>query len=130
MGDLNELVEKLNKWADVLIIPSGDFVNEDLRRTAAALTSLIAERDGLRHDVDSAGSLRLRMEAHRLGHDAARANFLTMQGAAAQLLKRAEAAEAQLKETREHIDRFCQINCQDAQAIADAQIAACQEPKS
>lgn len=38
----------LNKWADVLTTPSGDFVNEDLRRAAAALTSLIAERDGLR----------------------------------------------------------------------------------
>ena len=39
------LVALLNKWADVLTIPSGDFVNEDLRRVATALTSLIAERD-------------------------------------------------------------------------------------
>lgn len=48
------LVALLNKWADVLTIPSGDFVNEDLRRVAAALTSLIAERDGLAKALEQA----------------------------------------------------------------------------
>lgn len=68
---------------------------------AAALTSLIAERDG-RPKVFCA--------------------MLTT--GACDKTDRITDLEAQLKAAREHIDLFCQINCQDAQAIADAQIAA------
>lgn len=35
----------LRKWADVLVIPSGPFVNEDLRRAADELDRLRAELD-------------------------------------------------------------------------------------
>lgn len=79
------LVERLLIIADRRRIVSLPPDAEDgLRAAAAALTSLIAERD-----------------AAETSHTAARENFLTMQGAAAQLLKRAEAAEAQLKAARD-----------------------------
>jgi hypothetical protein len=45
--DTSDVVSLLNRWADVLEIPSGDFVNEDLRRAAALISSLVAERDNL-----------------------------------------------------------------------------------
>ena len=102
--------------------------NELKRQAAAALTSLIAERDGLRYEHDEMARFVRRRIPEDQNKDQAD-SFFAWIGMIYQLDTRAEAAEAQLKAAREHIDLFCQINCQDAQAIADAQIAARQEPQ-
>jgi hypothetical protein len=39
-----ELVRLLRKWADVLDVPSGDFVNQDLRASADKIERMMAER--------------------------------------------------------------------------------------
>lgn len=122
MGDLNELVERLQ--AGLVLVGESesdegtielfdtDAATTTMDEAAAALTSLMAERDGL-----AAALRRVQDSNSRMAHDYGK------------LTSRAQAAEAQLKAAREVIDQFCQINCQDAQAIADAQIAAGQEPK-
>lgn len=68
---------------------------------AALIQSQAAEIERLTHEVESAGSLRLRMEAHKKSHEAASKNFLTMQQAANTLRVRAESAEADLASARE-----------------------------
>lgn len=54
------------------------------------------EVERLRHEVESAGALRLRMEAHKQSADAARQNFHTMQLAANELRKERDAARTAL----------------------------------
>lgn len=77
-----------------LMLEMGETINSAQSRADTAAARI----QELEHEVASAGALRLRMNAHRLGHEAARANFLTMQGAAAQLLKRAQTAETHLRD--------------------------------
>lgn len=89
-----------------------DGKDELIAQAADTLTALIAERDALAERVSlwkhTASAEAEAMEDQKsiarsaeTTRDAARANFLTMQGAAAVLLKRAETAEAQLKAARE-----------------------------
>lgn len=76
---------------------------------ADALTSLMAERDGLASTalIEAGWQAHERelREAAETSRDAGRENFLTMQGAAATLLKRLETAEAQLKTAREALEK-------------------------
>lgn len=97
MGDLNELVERLQSRKGEAITRTERLMDE----AAAAITSLIAERDGLAKQVErmeysdgDAEHWRHLATKAQESHTAARANFLTMQGAAATLLKRAKALEA------------------------------------
>lgn len=90
---LRKLVELLRKWAGVLTIPSGEFVNEDLRRAADAITALIAERDALAKRLD-----------HYIGMHGA--NIRTGRRLVLRERARAEAAEAQLKAAREVLEAF------------------------
>lgn len=87
---LGKLVGLLRKWADVLDIPSGDFVNQDLLRAADALTSLIAERDGLEAWFDGLTPNE-------------------MDGVIVRLKDRALAAEAQLKAAREALGKAASL---------------------
>lgn len=48
------LTELLRAWADCVRIPSGDFVNEDLRRAADEIDRLTSDRDRHREFVRSA----------------------------------------------------------------------------
>ena len=104
MGDLNELAERLRSDAAQLIrmakvtefgkdlsvrVAAPDLLIGSLVEAAAALTSLIAERDGLRELVSSSEADRYR--------------------SCSELLERALAAEAQLKAARGHIEQLSEL---------------------
>jgi len=63
----DDLVGILLKWADVLDIRSGDFVNEDLRLAAARIIAVEAERDAAEAEVVAEqyrrGEIGLQLEA-------------------------------------------------------------------
>lgn len=59
----DDLVSNLLKWAGVLDIPSGNFVNEDLREAAARILALEAERDGLKKKVNKLHRRAIHAEA-------------------------------------------------------------------
>jgi hypothetical protein len=110
--DTSDVVARLTTDAEFLARKRGSYptIGKDCAEAAALISSLVAENERLKHDVESAGALRLRMEAHksaraeaerllaeaRASHAAARQNFITMQQAAAVLLKRVEKATEHL----------------------------------
>lgn len=72
-----ELRERLRKWAEVLDIPSGRFVNDDLLaaadawdQAATALEAAEAEIERLRAELDE-----IRQIAHKAQDDASRLRF-------------------------------------------------------
>jgi len=101
-GD-DDLVGKLRKWTG---IPACLEAASRIQSLTASNEALERERDALDHDVKSAGALRLRAEGHRLSAVSARENFHTMQGAAAELLAKLQAAQAEIARMREALEHW------------------------
>jgi hypothetical protein len=91
--------DRLLQWADVLDIPSGLFVKDDLRWAATELTRLRAERDRLREDVAQANLRRDEVEKlfDKWHTKAAEENARALS---------AESAAARLREALEKIAEF------------------------
>lgn len=54
MTEADTHAQRLRRWADVLNIPSGPFVNDDLRSAADYITAQEAEITGLRIELKAA----------------------------------------------------------------------------
>lgn len=107
------------KVYDPPALPSGD---ELVKRLAYMVENPSAWSDGFDHQGASdlireaatrIQSLMAEVEASQRSHAAAREIFLTMQGAAASLLKRAEAAEARVKVLEEAMRKIAEGNLGD-----------------
>ena len=81
--------------------PTSDIVARALQIASAADGSTAAAKDALRECAALISSLVVERDAAQTSHAAARQNFLTMQGAAAELKDRALTAERLLAEARE-----------------------------
>lgn len=68
-------------------------------RSASTITALREDVERLRHEVDSAGALRLRMEAHKQSAQAAEAPLTALR-------ERAETAEREVERLREALAPF------------------------